>query len=576
MSDQPSVAALSIDSILGRLSSESALRSMILGQLDAHFPLLGTLINYADQPISKAAEAKASASFNPTKACSWKPTNGFVFSFSPSARCTIAVSASSETFDVAMNIESISSTEKVSATAPRGSVYINIDLDFAIQGNVSVTAPLGTIGISGKASGSQAASLSCSLPVAGTLSTPDAIREAFETFVFPLDPACLGRLRTGTLLKVAFDANLSCDLDVTYGLGNYKVAAPDLNSVQASMKNLVGFKPPSTSVDVGVKGSFSYIHSGDFSLIINRTGEATAKMYLTRSSEDDADASLGVSAQVTTCVPALKVDPTALQTVAQDITKNAAVAKQVASATNGGTNELIIGLIGKLTNWAKDGTGTVGLTAGLSRQKGHVALFVFDVDLTQPTVSEGWKQLVDGTPLLALSHTGFTLDQGSGISDSLTRAATLKFQFFNLFAFTSTEEYFNNSFAEIGKDGSIQIVHEIGREHDDVANKRQRKIRFYFEATATQSPSSVSISNAQVDLCMELSETGNSVYGATLANVIGFLPSTASTNDAQEQMIAYVHSKPAGTLDLKFTLKQSAYRRISASPFKGKTPPPLP
>jgi hypothetical protein len=58
--------------------------------------------------------------------------------------------------------------------------------------------------------------------------------------------------------------------------------------------------------------------------------------------------------------------------------------------------------------------------------------------------------------------------------------------------------------------------------------------------------------------------------------VIGFLPSTASTNDAQENMIAYVHSKPAGTLDLKFTLKQSAYRRISASPFKGKTPPSLP
>jgi hypothetical protein len=244
---------------------------MIVGQLDAQFPMLGTLSNYADQPISKAADAKASASFNPTKACSWKTGNGIVFSFTPSAKCTIAVSASSETFDVATNIESTSSTEKVSATAPGGSVYINIDLDFTIQGNVSVTAPLGTIGISGKASGSQAASLSFSLPVAGTLSTPDAIKQAFEAFVFPLDPACPGRLRTGTLLKVAFDANLSCDLDVTYGLGNYKVAAPDLTSVQASMKNLVGFIPPSTSVDAGVKGSFSHTHSGDFSLIINRT-----------------------------------------------------------------------------------------------------------------------------------------------------------------------------------------------------------------------------------------------------------------------------------------------------------------
>lgn len=143
--------------------------------------------------------------------------------------------------------------------------------------------------------------LSFCLPVTGTLSTPEAIRQAFESFVFPLNPSCLGKLQTGTLIKVAFNANLSCELDVTYGLGNYKIAAPDLTSVQQSMGNVIGLTPPSASINVGVKGTISYTHTGEFALIVNKTGESAAKVYLTRSSEDDADGTIGLTAAVTTC-----------------------------------------------------------------------------------------------------------------------------------------------------------------------------------------------------------------------------------------------------------------------------------
>ena len=567
--------ALSID-VFSELSSSSALLTMIEEKVSTKFPLAGTLVQYAEKLVSEAAKAKASAKFSPNQTCSWKLPEQFIFSLNPNAQCAVTISETSASFDIASNIESSSSTQKVFATPPENTVYVNIDLDFSIQGTVSVAAPVGTFGIAAKACGAQTATLSFCVPVAGTLKTLAAIKLAFERFVFPLDSSCLDKIETGTLLKVAFDANLNCELDVTYGLGNYKVAAPDLSSVRQSMGKVVDLTPPSAAVDVGVQGSIRYTHSGDFTLIVNKTADAAAKVYLTRSSEDDVDATVGVRAVVTTCVPQLSVSPTALQIVTQEITNNAKVAQQVSSAASSRAGDLVTVLNRKLAGWATSTTGNVGLTVGLSRQKGHVALFIFDVDLSKVNVSEGWNQLVGCTVSQALAQKGFTLEPGSGICDSLKRAATLRFQFFNLFAFSSTSEFFNNSFAEIGKDGSIQIAHDIGKEHESDANKRQRKIRFYFEATAAQTPSSVSISNAQVDLCLELSETGNSAYGVTLANVIGFLPGTAATNAAQEQMIAYVHGKPAGTLDLKFTLKQSAYGKISASPFQGKTPPPLP
>jgi hypothetical protein len=562
--------------VLKDLDSKSALVKMLQGEIGTEFPMLGTLTQYADKPISEAAKSNAQANFSPTKACSWKLPNKIAFALTPTAKCRITISPGSESFDVAMNVESSSSTQKVSAKPIDGSVYVNVDLDFSIQGTVSATASAGTIGISGKVSGSQAASLSFCLPVAGTLPTPDAIRQAFESFVFPLDPSCLGELQTGAFIKVAFDANLSCELDVTYGLGNYKVAAPDLTSVQQSIRKLVDLTPPSTSIDVGVKGTISYTHAGNFALIVNKTGDSTAKVYLTRSSEEDVDGTVGVTAAITTCDPKVSVDPTVLSAITQDITRNSTITQQVSSAASSGANDLLNGLNGKLASWAKDTSGNVGLTLGLSRQKGHVALFVYDVDLAQADVSDGWEQLAGGTVSQALAQKGFALEPGSGVSDSLTRAATLKFQFFNLFAFSSTSDFFNNSHTELGKDGSIQIVHQLGKEQEADVNKKQRKIRFYFEATATQSPTSLSISNARVDLCMELSEAGISKYGATLANVIGFLPGGVATNGAQEQMMTFVHGKPSGTLDLKFTLKQSAYGKISASPFNGKTPPPLP
>lgn len=577
MSSSPSSPTISID-VLKDLASSSALQSMLSSQQGAIFQILGELEAYATQPIKAAAAAKASASVSLTGTASWKTSNGIGFSLTPAAKCSISVETVSETFAVAMNIESTDpkNTTNVAAGPTTGIVYVNIDLDFSIQGSVSSGGTFSGVGVAGKASGSEAATLSFCQPVTDSLMTLDAIKSAFSQLVFPLDPACTENMQTGTIAKVSFDGALNCELDVTYGLGDYKVSAPSLNTVQQSLQNVVQLKSPSVEVDAGAKGSITYTHSDHFALIINKTSDNAAMLYLVRSSEADWGASVGITVGITTTAASVSVDSSKLQSVVQDVTGSSTVASQVASAASQPINSLQTSLNGKLQSWASDATGQVGLTVGLSRQQGHTALFVFQVDLTKADLArQSWAALVGGSVAQALTLQGFTLEPGSGVADSLKRASTIHFQFFNFFSFQQVTDYFSNGYTELGKDGSIRIFRDLGQEQSATTKQALQQFRIYFAATAFESAAN-SISQAEVDLCLELSEKGNSKYAAALANVVGFLPGSAAVNSAQQAMVQFVSKVPVGTLDLLLTLKSSSYKKLSCSPYNGNNPAPLP
>ena len=569
--------SISID-VSKDLTSASALQSMLSSQQGAVFQILGELATYGTQPIKAAAAAKASATVCLTTTASWNTSNGIGFSLTPTAKCSISVDTVSESFAVAMNIESTdpANTQNVSAGPAAGIVYVNIELDFSIQGSASGSGTVSGVGIAGKASGSAAATLVFCQPVADSLSTPDAIKVAFQQLVFPLDPTCTNKMRTGTVAKVAFDGAINCELDVTYGLGDYKVSAPDLTSVQQSLGNVVQLQSPSVEVDAGVKGSITYTHSDHFALILNKTSGAAAMLYLVRSSASDAGVSVGVTVGVTTTAASVTVDSTKLQSVTQNVTGSSAIASQVASAASQPINSLTTSMNGKLSNWASDVSGTAGLSVGLSRQTGHTALFVFQVDLTKAALAaQSWAALVGGSVEQALALQGFTLQAGSGVADSLKRASTIQFQFFNFFSFQQVTDYFSNVYTELGNDGTIRIFRDLGQEQQAATKQALQQFRIYFEATATEGMSG-SISQAAVNLCIELSEKGSSKYATALANVVGFLPGSAAVNSAQEGMVNFVSTAPAGTLDVKITLKSSAYQKLSCTPYNGKNPAPLP
>ena len=218
----------------------------------------------------------------------------------------------------------------------------------------------------------------------------------------------------------------------------------------------------------------------------------------------------------------------------------------------------------------------MGLTVGLSRQRGHAALFVFQVDLTKADLAnQSWKELVGGSVAEALLRQGFKLEPSSGVADSLKRASTIQFQFFNFFSFKQVTDYFSNGYTELGKDGTIRIFRDLGQEQQATTKQTLQQFRIYFEATATQGTTG-NISDAAVNLCIELSEKGKSKYATALANVVGFLPGSAAVNSSQEGMIQFVSTAPSGTLDLILILKSSSYQKLSCTPYNGSDPAPLP
>ena len=564
--------------VLTDLASTSALKTMLSSQQGAVFQILGELEEYAGQPISAAAAAKASASVNLTAPASWETSNGICFSLTPAAKCSISVDTVSETFPIAMNIESTDpkDTQNVSAKPQPGDVCVNIDLDFGIQGSASGSGSFNGIGVAGKASGSKDATLSFCQPVPGSLNTLDAITKAFSQLYFPLEPKCVDSMPTGSIAKVSFDGALNCELDVSYGLGNYKVSAPSLSTVQQSLQNVVQLTAPSVEIDTGVKGAITYTHADHFALIVNKTDDTTAALYLVRSSENDWGGSVGIAAGVTTTAASVTLDANKLQSVVQNVTGNSTLAAQVVSAASQPANSLETSLNAKLKSWASDATGEIGLTAGLSLQKGHTALFVFDADLTKADlVKQSWAALVGGNVKQALDIKGFTLEPGSGVMDSLNRGSTIQFQFFDFFSFKEVSEYFSHGYTELGKDGTIRFFCDLGQEQVAKTKQALQQFRIYFEATASESQTGA-ISQDEVDMYIELSEQGKSKYAAALANVIGFLPASATVNSAQEAMVQFASSTPVGTLDLILDLKSSAYQKLSCSPYNGKTPPPLP
>jgi hypothetical protein len=567
---QPSISIDTKD-----LESTSALAQVVSSNQSVVFDILGEVAQYASRPVADAAAAKVSAAINLSADGSWKTSTGIGFSLTTKASCSIAIDAVSTSFPVAMSIDSTTTTN-VSAQKPAGSVYVNIALDFDIQGSVSGSGNVSGIGIAGKASGAKEATLVFCQPVDGTKTTLEAVKIAFSQLVFPLDPACASSMQLGSLAKVAFDGTFDCEIDVTYGLGDHKVAAPSVAKVQQSLQNAVKITPPSLDINAGAKGSLTYKHSDHFGIIVSKTDSASAMLYLVRSSESDWGASVGVTVGVTATNPSVTIDQSALQTVVQKVTGSSAIASSVVSAASQPLNNLQTSVNAKLKSWASDVTGQAGLTFSLARQSGHTALFTFKVNLSSADLaSQSWSALVGGSVAKALQIGGFALQPGSGVSDSLKRASSIHFQFFNLFAFTSTTDYFSNGYTELGNDGTIRVFRDIGQEQNSTTKKALSDFRIEFVATATEDALN-NVSNAKVNLQVELSEKGSSKSAAKLANSIGSIPANPAVHAAQTAMATYVANNPAGTLNLITVVEASAYGKLAATAYNGSKPLPLP
>jgi hypothetical protein len=492
----------------------------------------------------------------------------------------MTISSTSTKFAVTKSIDSKDTTDIV-AGPTAGTVYINIDLDFDIKGNLSGSGTFSGFGIAGKASGSGAATLSYCQPVNATLETLAAIKAAFSGLCFPFQPDSAASMSVGSIGKVNFDGSLNCELDVTYGLGRYKLSAQTLglaqNSVQVAWDKLT---PPSIDIDAGAKAALSYTHSDNFSLIVQKTDANAALLYLLRSADNETTESVGIAVGISATSISATVDSNKLTSTITQVTGGGSptLANDIASYVTNLQNTLV----SKANTWLSSKKGGAGGTLSLSQQHDRTVLFIFKVDLSTVAsatlVGESWKELVSGDLAQALKTRGFTLQPGSGLSDYLKRSSTIQLHFFN-FQLAKTTDFFKNSVTKLAPDGSIRFFVDIGQEAQFSVNTATEAASIHFAATATEdTQGGDNYKNAEVDLYIELSESNKPNEANKIANSIGSISANANVQNAQTAMSKFVANNGSKKLTLISIFKASAYQKLACSAYtvdnKNKTHPP--
>jgi hypothetical protein len=545
------------------LSNASQLKSLLQNQAQPLFKFAVATAPYWNGPVEKFPSG-TKASFSLSDSASWKTSTGISFGLSGSAECDLEILTKGCALEYLDNLDATSKTG-IPAGDYTGSAYVKLTLCFNISGNVSGSGNVGALGICGNAKGSVGASFVFAHKIkCGTL-MKDAITDAFQKFVFPFEPSCATDMAAGDIAQVTFNGSMSYSLQLSYGIANYKFAAPSITTVLDSCsKGAASLELPSATIDVSASANLDCSHSDDFTAIVQKSDDGHAFLYLMRARKTDVSGGAGIGAQIAvTGTPGLKLDQQKFQDAFNGITHGHGA--QVAAACGDLSGKLDDKLKDVLTNVVKNGAG---LKVSFDAETDATMILKYKVALADPTVlHHSWNYFCLGDIRSAVGAGGLVLDPGSGVCTNINRSLTVGVTFFNFFCAKDVDSYFQKSKTVITDSGNVRFLFDVGDEGDSTVNKALQKARIHFVAEAEAN------TPADVKLEIELGETNNKSEVRHMIAIPGYLPAGAQATAAAADMQVFAAAHPAGTVNLNFVLESSAYGKLTCSPYDGKKPP---
>ena len=550
------------------LTNASQLKRLIQGSAIPTFTFGAQMAPFWSAPVQSIPNG-SSAAITISGSGNWKTATNIGFALTGSAQCQLKVVTEGPVLKYAPDLAS-QPTSELPGTPYPGSAYIVLSLDFQISAGASASGNVNGFGISGKVQGSEDTSVVFCHLVSGRQTLRDAVEDAFGRFVFPFEPSCATDMMTGDVAQVNFNGSLGFSVDVSYGIENVSFSAPGVGSVLDSVtKGAAQFTLPSGKVDIGADATLSYTHSDDFTAVVQKLDADQAFLYLMRSHKNDAGGGLTVSATVTiTNSPGVTVNAQKVQQAVNSITGIGG--EQVAAASS----ELAQGLSGKLNAWIND-TVAKGASLGLAWDRQHATsmLFKYEINLGNTAlVNQSWTALCSGNLRGAVALGGLLPEPGSGISSQLSHSFTVSLQFFNLFSVSSKSIYFTKTYVTVTQNGDLRYMYDIGKGSETDLNKAKRTCLIHFTATVDEA-SAGTVSEATVNLELELSAVNDSRAAGHIGDVVGLIAPNKQVNIAQKAMQAFVATNPSGTLDLVCVLTPAAYGRLSCSEYIANKPP---
>jgi hypothetical protein len=473
--------------------------------------------------------------------------------------------------------DGLNTTANASNTAKveSGTAYfLAVELDLSLGASVAATVPaLGPIGISAKGSGSTTFAVRFCKQVSGATLLKDALAQAFQGFVLPLNPQTYQSLRPGDYLFHQFDATLNLGFGATVGVNQVFLSGES----KAALPGAPAAAPSATlSAEVAVNASGSlgvgFQYTNSFEALLWKTDDSTGHLHLYANHSADPSFTAGATA-------ALILNPKVnLSTV-----NLSALAQQTLPGQTGVlTGQLLNGQAqSEVTAWVNDAQtkinswlqpfqqGKTALEVTIDDLNSRMLLLDVTFNLNAVGFPSAWKQVVAGDfqAALAQSNGGMTLDPGSGLEDFHHQKTDVTFNFFGKFSAAWSSAQITNSSVIYAGSNTFNLVDRTGYQEITNVNGSGREIDLYFAVEGTNSAAGA-LTLQPPELHILLKATKNPKFGTAIANIISMAETGQTASQLFSQFKAAVEQgNSPQTLELIF-----AAGACGKVPFSTKNP----
>jgi len=454
-------------------------------------------------------------------------------------------------------------------SVPNGAAYVGLELDFILSGGLSVSVPVGTVGIFGSVNTQDTINVAFYKKCDPSVTLKDAIAAAFAGFVLPLHPLTLNNLEIGDYLHHNFNACLQVGLGASIGYSKafYAGQSPiDIPGTRGAVTLDTSFIP---TFQASATLSFSFAYTGCFEALLWKDNATTGHLHLYRSKVQQTSLGLTLGMGLTSSPATSTMNMTnqfgafmgKLLPGSLGSTFMGKVWPAATSEVGDFTNESV----GRLGGWFQTATnGQASLEIAIGKTNQTYLLLDYTFDLNASAFSAAWKTAVAGDFVKALStpNGGVSIGVGGGLEKFHRSQTSITLNLFGHLQAGWSDAIVSNSSMIYAGNNTFHLMAVEGRQLLANVNSSAREIDIYFAAEADFSGSAVKLGT--VELHCILKATNNPKYGGYIANFLTLM--TTGQDPAMLAKSVAANASQSGTTQLlHLTFGSTAYGRLQAS-----------
>jgi len=452
------------------------------------------------------------------------------FTLKPTASFSIKLQSSGPLLKYYTDFDQSDPSSQASVDPAPGKVYLIVEADFSISGELSgsgtIPSGIGVFKVSGDATASATFTIRFFKAFDPVTTTGDAIQDAVKGFSLPLHSGTVNNLQSGDALYYEFDGNLKVGFGASYGIST-SVASQSLSGISQGMSSITqaaNLTSPGETFNAQAALAINANLSRKFHCVLQKTGN-TAILHLFKGTNSDYTEGISVSAGISNVSsPSITFNaaeltnaivkklPSADGTVAQLAAAQTASLQQAASEYIDQANKWLSSLSQKVNEH-----GQLSLSLQFEQADSDASAFGWQFDATKGNFQQAWDLAMkcDFVDAYAQGQGTVTLLDGSGFEKTFKRNTQVKLSFFGLGgSFTRLDSYYGATTVTF-RQGMFCFETNAGRMETVQSGDGKFSTSLYLDCLATSTSGGNTVNPTDLTLHGIVSCTGEP---ASLAN----------------------------------------------------------